>query len=66
MEMAEPRGHRGGTDPLLNNDLNDRSLVPPRRPRGAAQGGPCQWIFSASTSALAQEVDQRHASKPDL
>ena len=31
-----------------------------------AQGGPCQWISSASTSALAQEVDQRHASKPEL
>ena len=26
---------------------------------------PCQ-LFSASTSALAQEVDQRHATKPDL
>ena len=31
-----------------------------------AQGGHIRRISSASTSALAQEVDQRHASKPDL
>ena len=33
---------------------------------GAAQGEDIRRISSASTSALAQEVDQRHASKPEL
>jgi len=36
-----------------------------RGERPAHAEPPCQ-LFSASTSALAQEVDQRHASKPDL
>ena len=48
-------------DPVSDTDTDSLTLgVLP------AQGGPCQWISSASTSALAQEVDQRHASKPDL